>query len=107
MRERDIEKYLKDEVVKAGGLCYKFESCENGVPDRIVIHKGSTIFVELKNESGRVSKIQAYQHRKIKRAGADVIVIASKEEVGPFIEKLRRRAWFHEMQQGWKAGDEN
>lgn len=105
MRENEIEKYLKKEVNKIGGLCYKFTSFENGVPDRIVVHRGTTVFVELKNETGRTSKIQDYQHMKIKDAGADIVIISSKEEVAPFIEKLKKRAWLYDMQRGWKAGD--
>ena len=50
MRERDVERYLRERVKQLGGRAYKFVSPgNNGVPDRIVMLPGGKLFfVELK-----------------------------------------------------------
>ena len=49
MRESLVERKLKDEVEKAGGLCWKFTSTTDGVPDRIILlYPGRVIFAETK-----------------------------------------------------------
>ena len=49
MRERDVERYLRERVKQLGGRAYKFVSPgNNGVPDRIVMLPGGKLFfVEL------------------------------------------------------------
>ena len=77
MREKDIEKMLVDEVRNAGGRAYKFVSPGNdGVPDRIVIMPGGRLmFVELKTDTGRLSKLQTVQIDRLKRLGVPVTVV--------------------------------
>lgn len=90
MREAEIEKYLTDRVRSAGGRAYKFVSPGNaGVPDRLVIMPGGKIyFVEMKNEAGRMSKLQRYQFKKFKDLGCNVRVVDSKELVDLFIREV-------------------
>lgn len=91
MTEKQIEQKLKEEVEKLGGLCWKFVSPGNiGVPDRLVIHEGKVIFVELKASNGKVRPIQSLRLRQLKRRGMKVAVISSYKEIDEFIEKLRR-----------------
>lgn len=87
MRERDIEGRLRDGIKKLGGLCYKFVSPGNGgVPDRIVILPGGTVyFVELKTEVGRLSKIQCVQLKRMERLGVQVEVLYGLSEVDEFL----------------------
>jgi len=90
LRESKIEKYLKDEVEKLGGLCLKFTSSIRGVPDRIVLLPENRIyFVELKNEQGKLSVPQKYLHKKFKRLGTHVYVPNSKEQVDRFIDEVK------------------
>lgn len=89
LRESKIEKHLKDEVEKIGGLCLKFTSSIRGVPDRIVLLPESRIyFVELKNEQGKLSVPQKYLHKKFKKLGIHVYVPNSKEQVDRFINEV-------------------
>lgn len=92
MRESEIEKYLKREVEKLGGLCLKFTSPgQRGVPDRIVLFpKNNVYFIELKNEQGRLSVIQKKVLAVLNRLGFRTYVLKSKEEVDQFIEEARR-----------------
>ena len=70
-REKDIETRVKKGIEDAGGLFFKFTSPGNdGVPDRIAVLPGRTVYVELKTKTGRLSKLQRYQiDRLLKAAG--------------------------------------
>lgn len=93
MLEREIEQRMVKEVKKRGGLCYKFVSPNNpGVPDRIVITPtGRVIFVELKTEIGRLSRIQQWQRSEIQKRGADIRVIKGWDAAKAFIEEVMPR----------------
>ena len=90
MRERDIEKYLRDQVRKIGGRAYKFESPGNaGVPDRLILLSGGRVeFVELKAPGKKPTALQLAQHRKFEKLDHTVLVIDSKEKVDEFIAKV-------------------
>jgi len=90
MREKDIEKYLRDQVKKSGGKAYKFESPGNdGVPDRLVIYpEGRMIFVELKAPGKKPRPLQVKQMRDLKNFGCDVRVIDSKQGVNEFVRSF-------------------
>lgn len=86
MLEKDIEKLFRDEIKKAGGKAYKFTSPGNdGVPDRIVMLPGGRIvFVELKTDTGKLSKLQELQRRQIAELGQTVRVLHGLAEVRDF-----------------------
>ena len=90
MKESAIEARLVREVKKRGGLCYKFTSPGNpGVPDRIVILPGgTTVYVELKTEIGRLAKIQKWQIEELRKRGADVRVLKGMDQVMNFLEEV-------------------
>ena len=90
MKESTIEARLVREVKKRGGLCYKFTSPGNpGVPDRIVILPGgTTVYVELKTEIGRLAKIQKWQIEELCRRGAVVRVLKGMDQVLAFLEEV-------------------
>lgn len=90
MKESTIEARLVREVKKRGGLCYKFTSPGNpGVPDRIVILPGgTTVYVELKTEIGRLAKIQKWQIEELRRRGAVVRVLKGMDQVLAFLEEV-------------------
>lgn len=89
MRERDIEKYLRERVKAAGGRAYKFVSPGNaGVPDRLVLFpKGRAYFVELKAPGKKPTALQTAQGAKIKKLDFTVEVIDSKQGVDDFVRK--------------------
>lgn len=90
IRERDIEKYLRDEIRKAGGRAYKFVSPgNNGVPDRICLFPGGRIvFVELKAPGKKTTALQAAQIAKIRALGFKVYIIDSKAGVDALLEEV-------------------
>ena len=75
--EKELEKIFTGEIKKAGGCAYKFTSPGNdGVPDRIVcMPSGRVIFVELKTDKGRLSKLQKVQIAKLEKLGQQVTVL--------------------------------
>ena len=83
MRERDVERYLRERVKKLGGRAYKFVSPgNNGVPDRIVMLPGGQLFfVELKAPGKKTTALQDAQIDRIARLGQDIFVVDSKEKV--------------------------
>ena len=84
-----VEQYLRVQVLDAGGVCHKFLSTRAGVPDRIVVLNGRTLFVEVKApRTGRLSKLQIIQIRRLEAAGADVRVVNSTAGVDALITEL-------------------
>lgn len=90
-REVSIERKLRNEVNRIGGLCFKFNSGVTGVPDRIIIYNGKTIFVETKKpKGGKISGKQKYWLNVIRKSKVEALTIFTKEEIEVFIERLVR-----------------
>lgn len=83
MTEKALEQLFVRQVKENGGLTYKFVSPGNaGVPDRIVIAPDGWVwFVELKTETGRLSRMQEYQIDRMLKQNCDVLVLYGKRDV--------------------------
>ncbi len=90
MKESQIERRLVEGVKRLGGMCMKFVSPGTlGVPDRIIITaKGRVIFVELKTETGRLTKIQRYVIGEMQKRGADARVVKGIDEVKELLAEI-------------------
>ncbi len=90
MLEREVEKKLVDGVRRMGGRAYKFVSPGNdGVPDRIVVLPDTApMFVELKTESGRLSRLQKVQITRLENLGQNVRVLYGAKDVENFLEEM-------------------
>lgn len=88
MLEKTIEKKLKQEIEKRGGLCIKFTSpSTRGVPDRIVLlPTGEVHFVELKTEKGKLSKIQEVQIQAFLKRKAKVFLLKGLGDVEQYLK---------------------
>lgn len=91
MLEKDIEKYLVDQVKKLDGLCLKLNSqSANGVPDRLILFKYQTsIFVELKKPGKKLRPLQIYWQNGLTELGFKSIKIDSKEDVDNLIQGVK------------------
>lgn len=89
-REKQIEKYMRLRVEERGGVCMKFVSPgQDGVPDRIVVMPGGRVyFVELKTETGKLSRIQKYQLKRLTDLDQICSVVYGKEGVKEFLKDL-------------------
>ena len=93
MIENQVEKYLHSRIGLIGGMCFKFTSPGTaGVPDRNIIHEGRTMFVELKRPGETPRPLQVTVFRQMKREGAFIYVLSSKEQVDQFVDELKTHA---------------
>lgn len=91
MREAQVEHYLGLKVSQAHGLTFKFTSPSTaGVPDRIVIHEGRVMFVELKAPGEKPRELQRIIAEHIRSAGGFVYCISTKKQVDDFVAELER-----------------
>lgn len=90
MLEKEIERRMCEMIRKRGGLTYKFTSPGNvGVPDRLIITPTGVVwFVELKTETGRLSKIQKWQIRELEKRGANVQVVYGLQGAIDFVNEV-------------------
>lgn len=88
MLEKEIEKRLVNGIKKLSGRTYKFISPGNaGVPDRIVVLPNKKpIFVELKTEKGKLTKLQKSQLKKLINLDQRVEVLYGIDEVNWFLD---------------------
>jgi hypothetical protein len=87
MLEKDIEKKLKKEVEKTGGMCLKFAiPGRAGMPDRIVLFPGGRIvFVETKAPGKKLRPLQRKRAKQLQNLGFRVYKIDTLEGVGELI----------------------
>jgi len=87
--EKDIERWCRDYATQRGALMLKFTSPGTaGVPDRVLITQGGTVFVEFKREGGKATPLQKAVMRKITNAGGHCYVITSREAFTELLETV-------------------
>ena len=89
--ETNLEQYLKNQIEKHGGLCFKFISGVSGVPDRIIVLNGTTAFIELKQQNKKPTKLQQKIINDINSCGGLVIVVDSKIKIDQLIKNLTNK----------------
>lgn len=90
--EAEIEAHLLARCRRVGFLCLKFTSpARAGVPDRVVIARAATVFVEVKRPGGRLRRLQQVVIDKMRRAGAEVHVVDTIEGVDELVHELAER----------------
>lgn len=87
--EARIEAYLREAVIRAGGLCFKFTSPNRrSVPDRLcVFPTGEIIFVECKAPGKHPTPAQAREIARLRGLQCIVHVVDSKARVDAVLEK--------------------
>ncbi|MFJ2662543.1 VRR-NUC domain-containing protein [Arthrobacter koreensis] len=87
--EAYVEKYLLKRCKALGFGCLKFTSDgTNGVPDRIVIGNGRTVFVETKRPGERLRRLQEVIIAEMRGQGADVRVADTRELVDALLGEI-------------------
>lgn len=81
MLESKIEKGSVKAAEKLGWWSFKLLSTlVKGLPDRCFIGHGKVVFIEYKNEKGKLSRMQEYMHAKFLRFGIKVHVARSIDD---------------------------
>lgn len=90
MNEKLLEKKLREEVKKLGGLALKFSSSTyTGMPDRIVLMpKGKIHFIEMKSTGKDQTPIQYQAAAMLHKRGFNVQVIDTQEKLSTFLDKI-------------------
>ena len=90
--ERDIEKFLVQEVKKKHGKAFKFVSPGTlGVPDRLIcLPGGITCFVELKRPGGKTRPVQRFCLLYLYHKGHRVAVVDNKNTARALVARLCR-----------------
>lgn len=83
-----VELYLKDRVEELGGECFKFTSGVRGVPDRVIVLNGHTVFVEAKAPKKKPTKLQRYMIKRLNTLGSNARAMNTREAVDAFIAEL-------------------
>lgn len=89
--EKVLEKKLKSEVEKLGGLALKFSSSFNtGYPDRVVLFPGGkTYWVELKSTGKKPTKLQVHRMKELTRLEHLCFVIDDEQSLQTFLNFLK------------------
>lgn len=76
MLESRVQTKIKKHLQDNGWYVIRLISCTpNNLPDLIAFKKQYTLWIEVKTETGRCSKLQEFRHRDIKKTvGHDVMV---------------------------------
>lgn len=90
--EGKIEKYLNQEITKLGGFTRKFAAPgRRGVPDRICFLYRFIILIEVKTETGVLSKLQQRELNRLTLLEIPHAVVTSKQAVDELIALLKSR----------------
>ena len=91
MEEKKIEKKLKTEVEKLGGVALKLANTGiDGYPDRLVlIALGKVAFVEVKAPGEQPRKLQLKRHKKLRSLGFKVYVLDDENQIGGIIDDIQ------------------
>ncbi len=89
MRESKVEKYLVQKVIEAGGVTRKLKWIgRNDAPDRFVVIQGVTVLVEVKAPGLLPRASQKSEIKKLRNAGAQVVLVDCYKAVDEMIESL-------------------
>lgn len=93
--EKTTEAWLGRKLREVGGLWMKFTSPgHSGVPDRILVLRGHTVYVEMKREKGKVSPIQKATFDLMVKAGVSIHVVYGKNGAQDFLNDIKSPAGF-------------
>lgn len=76
MREQARQSKIKRHLEKDGWVVVNLiKTSMNGIPDLMALKDGVTRFIEVKQPSGKLSEIQRYRLKQLRRAGFDALVL--------------------------------
>lgn len=89
LRESPVERYLLNQCRQHSFICMKFTSPgRGGVPDRIIITPGGTVFVEVKRPGEKPTRRQRETHARMRRRGALIWVVDDHASINQLVQDL-------------------
>ena len=90
MRETALERWLRVEIERRGGVARKFISPGwAGAPDRLVLMPGGRAwFVEVKRPGGKLQPLQAHRAEELTKLGFRVRVVSNVYELNRFLAEV-------------------
>ena len=88
-KEAEVGKYLQTQIKDLGGFTRKWISPgAAGVPDQIVFLPGTLYFVEVKTTTGKPSKLQERELKRLGDFGFNAVCLYGKEGVDALIRRI-------------------
>jgi Holliday junction resolvase len=73
MTEQQLQSKIKKKLTQQGWLVIKLiKTSMNGIPDLMCLKNGELIFIEVKKDTGRLSKLQKYTQSELIKKGFTV-----------------------------------
>jgi Holliday junction resolvase len=82
LSEAAIQRQIIKALEVAGWTCVKLiQTNLNGMPDLMCLRGGMTMFVEVKSETGKASKLQLHRIQQLKMNGFGAYVVSSVKQL--------------------------
>lgn len=82
MRESVIQTRIREALEKADWIVIKLiTTSKPGIPDLMALRQGVTVFIEVKQITGKVAPLQKYRHTQLTAAGFECIVARGLKDV--------------------------
>lgn len=82
LSEAAIQRQIMKALEKEGWTCVKLiQTNLNGMPDLLCMRHGMTMFVEVKSETGKASKLQLHRIQQLKMNGFGAYVVSSVKQL--------------------------
>lgn len=62
-----------------------------GIPDKIAVKAGIVLFLEMKSQTGTLSKYQKEFRRRIIEKGGHYLVVKSEEDIKSYLEQIKSK----------------
>lgn len=82
LSESAIQKQVIKALEQEGWTCVKLiQTTLNGMPDLLCLRGGMTMFIEVKSETGKASKLQLHRIQQLKMNGFGAYVVSSVKQL--------------------------
>ena len=82
MTESKIQKKITDNLENDGWVVVKLmKTSTNGIPDLMCLRNGVAKFIEVKKPNGKISELQKYRIKQLRKQGFEAIVMDSTTNI--------------------------
>ncbi len=82
MTESKIQKKITDNLESDGWVVVKLmKTSTNGIPDLMCLRNGVAKFIEVKKPNGKISELQKYRIKQLRKQGFEAIVMDSTTNI--------------------------